>query len=55
MNVLDGPLRLVVQTMKAVDPRFLQEGENCWVKEIRGLITPCDFTNGEPWPPLFPE
>jgi hypothetical protein len=55
VNVLDAPLRLVVQSMKAVDPRFLQEGENCWVKEVGGLITPCDFTHGEPWPPLFPE
>jgi len=54
-NVLEAPLRLVVQNMKAVDPRFLQEGENCWVKVIGGLILPCDFTNAEPWPPLFPE
>ena len=35
--------------------RFLQTGENCWVKVIGGLVTPCDFTSGEDWPSLFPE
>ncbi len=47
VNVLDAPLRIVVQNMKTPGPRALQSGENCWVKEIGGSITTCDFEEQE--------
>jgi hypothetical protein len=49
VNVLDNPLRLIVQNMPAEEERTLQAGGNCWVKEVGGLIEPCDFQNGKSW------
>lgn len=49
VNVLDHPLRIIVQDMEAEGDRMLQAGGNCWVKEIGGPITPCDFENGYVW------
>ncbi len=49
VNVLDNPLRLIVQNMPAEAERTLQAGGNCWVKNIGGLVEPCDFKNGHSW------
>ena len=53
VNVLDAPLRIVVQYMMAASSRFLQTGDRCWVKEVGGPISPCDLANGQRWPLPF--
>lgn len=49
VNVLDSPVRLIVQNMPAEGERTLQAGGNCWVKELGGLVEPCDFKSGQSW------
>ncbi len=49
VNVVDNPLRLVVQNMPAEEERTLQAGGNCWIKAVDGLIEPCNFKNGISW------
>ena len=49
VNVVDNPLRIIVQNMEAEGLRLLQAGGNCWVKEIQGTVKSCDFENGHSW------
>ena len=48
VSVLRNPLRLIVQNMNAnTGERKLRTGTNCWVKEIGGNVTSCQFSHAE--------
>jgi len=49
VSVMTAPLRLVVQNMNVRKDRALQKGPNCWVKEIGGKVSSCQFTHAQPW------